>query len=150
MRVTIFKSIKDTSVPFYRDIGPILNRIKEGKSKGLIETIRKEEDKEKRNLIKQQLPAVCFSGEFSERKDKSILQHSGFICLDFDGFKSTKDLLKTRNTLTSDEYSYSVFTSPSGNGLKAIVKIPQDPENHVKYFMSLQDYYNIDDVAHNV
>jgi len=145
MRVTIFKSIKDTSVPFYRDIGPILNRIKEGKSKGLIETIRKEEDKEKRNLIKQQLPAVCFSGEFSERKDKSILQHSGFICLDFDGFKSTKDLLKTRNTLTSDEYSYSVFTSPSGNGLKVIVKIPQDPENHVKYFMSLQDYYNIDE-----
>ena len=145
MKVTIFKSIKDTSVPFYRDIAVILNRIKEGKCKDLVESIRKEKDKEKRNLIKQQLPAVCFSGEFSERKDKSILKHSGLICLDFDGFKTKKDLLTVRNRLTSDEHSYAVFTSPSGNGLKALVKIPQDPENHVKYFMSLQDYYNLDE-----
>ena len=145
MKVTIFKSIKDTSVPFYRDINVILSRIKEGKCKDLIESIRKESDKEKRNLIKQKLPAICFSGEFSERKDKSLLNHSGFICLDFDGFKTKKDLLNVRNQLTSDEYSYSVFTSPSGNGLKALVRIPQDPENHVKYFMSLQDYYNIDE-----
>ena len=43
MKVTIFKSVKDTSVPFYRDVDFILSRIKEGKSKELIEKIRKEQ-----------------------------------------------------------------------------------------------------------
>ena len=53
--------------------------------------------------------------------------------------------MNTRNKLINDKHSYSVFTSPSGNGLKVLVKIPAEPENHVKYFMSLQDYYNIDE-----
>ena len=142
MKVTIFKSVKDTSVPFYRDVDFILSRIKEGKSKELIEKIRKEKDKELRNKIKQQLPAICFSGEFSDRKDKSILKHSGIICLDFDGFKSKKELLNKKQEIKNDVHTHSVFISPSGNGLKVLVKVPSDIDNHVKYFMSLQDYYN--------
>lgn len=142
MKVTIFKSVKDTSVPFYRDIGFILRRIKDGKSKELIERIRNEKDKEERNKIKQLLPAICFSGEFSERKDKSILKHSGIICLDFDGFETKKELLNKKEELKNDVHTHSVFISPSGNGLKVLVKIPAEIENHVKYFMSLQDYYN--------
>jgi len=142
MNITIFKSIKDTSVPFYRDVDVILQRIKEGKSKELINKIRKEKDKELRNKVKQLLPAICFSGEFSERKDKSILKHSGLLCLDFDGFKSDKDLLNKKEELLNDEYTYSVFISPSGNGLKVLVKIPAEAENHTKYFLSIQDYYD--------
>ena len=142
MKVTIFKSVKDTSVPFYRDIGFILRRINDGTSKELIEKIRKEKDKELRNKIKQQLPAICFSGEFSERKDKSILKHSGIICLDFDGFDSNKKLLNKKEELKNDVYTYSVFISPSGNGLKVLVKIPIDIDNHIRYFLSLQDHYN--------
>tara|TARA_R110000737_G_scaffold936_4_gene2736 strand:+ start:3351 stop:5723 length:2373 start_codon:yes stop_codon:yes gene_type:complete len=142
MKVTIFKSVKDTSVPFYRDVDFILSRIKEGKSKELIEKIRKEKDKELRNKIKQQLPAICFSGEFSDRKDKSILKHSGIICLDFDGFKTKKELLNKKQEIKNDVHTHSVFISPSGNGLKVLVKVPSDIDNHVKYFMSLQDYYN--------
>ena len=142
MKVTIFKSVKDTSVPFYRDVDFILSRIKEGKSKELIEKIRKEKDKELRNKINQLLPAICFSGEFSDRKDKSILKHSGIICLDFDGFKSKKELLNKKQEIKNDVHTHSVFISPSGNGLKVLVKVPSDIDNHVKYFMSLQDYYN--------
>ena len=142
MKVTIFKSVKDTSVPFYRDIGFILRRINDGTSKELIEKIRKEKDKELRNKIKQQLPAICFSGEFSDRKDKSILKHSGIICLDFDGFKTKKELLNKKQEIKNDVHTHSVFISPSGNGLKVLVKVPSDIDNHVKYFMSLQDYYN--------
>ena len=137
--------MKDTSVPFYRDVGLILQRIKEGKTKELIQQIRQEKDKEQRNLIKQQLPAICFSGEFNERKDKSILKHSGLICLDFDGFKTQKSLLDKKVELSNDLYTFSVFISPSGNGLKALVKIPPDIDNHKKYFLSLQDYYNCEE-----
>jgi len=142
MKVTIFKSVKDTSVPFYRDVDFVLNRIKEGSSRELIEKIRKEKDKELRNKIKQQLPAICFSGEFSDRKDKSILKHSGIICLDFDGFKTKKDLLNKKEEIKNDVHTHSVFISPSGNGLKVLVKVPEEIDSHIKYFLSLQDYYN--------
>ena len=32
-KITIFRNIKDTSTPFYRDLDSILDRIKDGKSK---------------------------------------------------------------------------------------------------------------------
>jgi len=37
---------------------------------------------------------------------------------------------------------FSVFISPSGNGLKVLVKIPADAENHTNYFNSLEKYFN--------
>ena len=142
MEITIFKSIKEVSVPFYRGLELILLRIKDGKSKELINKIRKESNKDKRNIIKQELPAICFSGTFNKREDKAIVKHSGIICLDFDGFKTKKILKTKRLELVKDKYTRALFTSPSGNGLKILVKIPEDVNNHKKYFLSLQDYYN--------
>ena len=86
MEITIFKDIKETSQPFYRQAIVILQRIKDGASKELVKRIRDEKDKEKVNALKQKLPAVCFSGNFTKRNDKSLNQHSGLICLDFDGY----------------------------------------------------------------
>ena len=37
---------------------------------------------------------------------------------------------------------YSCFISPSGAGLKVLVRIPQDPNNHVGYFLSLEKHFN--------
>ena len=88
--VTIFRNIKDTSTPFYRDMESILLRIKEGKSKSLIKQIRSEKDKSVRQELKKNLPAICFSGTFNKRSDGSLKEHSGFICLDFDGYKTKK------------------------------------------------------------
>ena len=142
MRITIFKSIKDTAVPFYRDVNVILERIKEGKCKDTIENIRKRTTK-RREIYLNNLTCYLFGGEFSNRNDKSILKHSGIICLDFDGFKDASELKQARIKLIKDPYSYSVFTSPSGNGLKVLVKIPEDIPNHTQYFLSLQDYYKM-------
>ena len=140
--VTIFKNIKETDTPFFRDIGKILERIKDGSNKDLVKRIRSESDKSQRNEMKKNLPAICFSGKFNKRNDSSIIEHSGFICLDFDGYEKNKLMLEEKERLTKDKYIYSVFISPSGNGLKAIVKIPQDPDNHVNYFNSLQKHFN--------
>ena len=84
MDITIFKDIKQTSQPFYRNINLVLSRIQEGASKDIVKKIRSEKDKDNRNILKQKLPAICFSGKFSKRNDNSIKEHSGFICLDFD------------------------------------------------------------------
>jgi hypothetical protein len=142
LEVTIFKDIKETSQPFYREVTVMLKRIQEGSSKELVKGIRSESDKTKRNVLKQSLPAICFSGTFTKRMDNALIKHSGLICLDFDGYKSTKDMLQEKERLSKDKYVYSVFISPSGNGLKALVKIPEDPDNHKNYFNSLQSYFN--------
>tara|TARA_R100001510_G_scaffold37753_1_gene34087 strand:- start:1676 stop:4084 length:2409 start_codon:yes stop_codon:yes gene_type:complete len=142
--ITIFKDIKTTSQPFYRDVHVILNRIREGSSKDLVKKIRAEKDKNQRNTYKQGLPAVCFSGKFTKRSDNSLEEHSGLICLDFDGYKSNRDLLQEKERLSKNKYIFSVFISPSGKGLKAVVKIPAEPENHKSYFLSLQSFFNSD------
>jgi len=143
-QVTIFRNIKDTSTPFYRDIFSLLNRIKEGKSKDLIKQIRLEKDKEKRQELKKSLPAICFSGTFNKRNDDSLIKHSGIICLDFDGYKTKKDMISAKERLTKNKYVFSVFISPSGNGLKVLIKIPDDALNHKNYFLSLGKHFNSD------
>jgi hypothetical protein len=64
MQITIFKDIKETSQPFYRNVEIIIKRIRDGSSKNLVKKIRAEKNKENRNILKQKLPAVCFSGTF--------------------------------------------------------------------------------------
>ena len=142
--ITIFKSIKDTDTPFFRDVRLILNRIKEGteSTKDLVKRIRLEKRKPERQELKKLLPAICFSGTFNKRTDASLMQHSGLICLDFDGYEKAKDLLQDKENLSKNKYVFSVFISPSGNGLKVLVKIPADAENHINYFNSLEKYFN--------
>ena len=142
MEITIFKDIKDTSQPFYRDVSIVLTRIQEGSSKEVVKKIRGEKDKTIRNLLKQTLPAICFSGKFTKRNDASLTTHSGLICLDFDGYESDKLLLEEKERLTKDRYTYSVFISPSGMGLKVLVKIPAEEDNHRSFFNSLEKHFN--------
>lgn len=142
MEVTIFQNIKDTSTPFHRHVLSILSRIKEGSSKDLVKKIRSEKNKSDRNELKKQLPAICFSGTFNKRNDESLVEHSGLICLDFDGYEKQKALLEDKETLSKSKFVYSVFVSPSGNGLKVLVKVPPDADNHQNYFNSLEKHFN--------
>lgn len=140
--ITIFKNIRETSTPFHKDVDFVFERIRNGHQKKLIEKIRKEKDKTKRNEIKKNLSAICFSGEFTKRADDAISSHSGLICLDFDDYPSKIEIIDHREALEADKYVMSVFTSPSGNGLKVIVKIPAEPENHKRYFEALRLHFD--------
>jgi hypothetical protein len=141
-KITIFQNIKSIEAPFHRTLDVVLERIKNGTSKDIINKIRSERDKESRQELKKNLPAICFSGEFTKRNDSSLIQHSGIICLDFDGYESKKKLQEEKEKMTKDKYVLSVFVSPSGNGIKVLVKIPFDVENHVNYFNSLENYFS--------
>ena len=50
--------------------------------------------------------------------------------------------MSEKERISKDRYVYSVFVSPSGNGLKVLVKIPKEPENHKNYFLSLDKHFN--------
>jgi len=141
-KVTIFKNIKETETPFHRDVSMVLQRIKDGATKSLVKQIRAEKNKAQRNELKKKLPAICFSGVFNKRLDSAIIEHSGLMCLDFDGHEKRKELLEHKERLTKDRYVYSVFISPSGNGLKVLVKIPPIADKHVSYFNSLMKYFD--------
>lgn len=134
--ITIYQEYDTRSPKFERHINHILNRIKTGSSKELIEKIRAGNQD-----LKMLLPCILFSGQFSYRNKESLIKHSGFICLDFDKFPDSDTLLTWKDTLEGDNYTYCVFLSPSGNGLKCIVKIPPIPWNHKGYFDALKDYY---------
>ena len=85
---------------------------------------------------KLQLPVVCWSGEFTERTDDALFEHSGFIILDFDHV----DVDSTKTSLATDDFIHSCWTSPSGNGVKALVKIT-NPERHRDHFRALVKYF---------
>lgn len=140
--LTIFKNIRETSTPFHRSIDFSLKRIKEGNSKDIVEEIRVEEDKEARNILKKKLPAVCFSGRFTRRADDAIIEHSGFICLDFDDYECEQDMIDEKMKIIESPFVYSCFISPSGRGIKVIVRIPKDIQEHKRYFNSLRDYFD--------
>ena len=139
--VTIFKNIKETDTPFFREVDTIIERIKKGASKDLVKKIRKEQDKGIRNSLKKALPSICFSGKFVKRSDVSLQEHSGLICLDLDGYSKQKDLLLDKSKFSKNPYVYSCFLSPSGKGLKILVKITKDPESHVGHFVALEKHF---------
>lgn len=151
--ITIYKNISSVTSGFHRNVDYIFDRIKIGKSKILVEAIRNEPDKSNRNILKKQLPSICFSGTFNQRIDTGIIEHSGLICLDFDNFKTTKDLALWREKISKDKFTYSVFTSPSGDGLKLIIKIPANVLEHGMYFDAIKEYWNceyFDDSSRNI
>lgn len=137
--VTIFSKITDVENPFYKEIKEVLISFKDGSNKEKIEAIRKIKDKDKRNVEKSKLQSICFSGEFSRRAAKNIIKHSGYVCLDFD---NVKDAVCLRDSLQDNEFIYSAFISPSGDGVKAIVKVPAEIENHKKYYEALCETFD--------
>ena len=131
MQVTIFKNVFDKENPYVVPLQTALQRIQSGKSSTLVTDVRSG-NKEK----KKELPVVCFSGEFLSRSDDALFEHSGFIVLDFDHV----DVDATKRALATDDFIHSCWTSPSGNGVQALVKIT-NPERHRDHFRALIKYF---------
>ena len=78
------------------------------------------------------LPAVTWSGTFpaGQRKAESLLDHSGHIVLDID---NDIDLDKVRSDLTSHPNVAFAFISPSGTGIKPVVRVDPVPQNAAEH-----------------
>ena len=135
--ITAFKNIWSKE-PHYISVELALNRIKNGNSKKLVEEIRNTLDKEKAAELKKNLPCICFSGKFgSDRKDEQILTHSKYLVLDFDNVYELRD---KQTEIISNPFVYACWVSPSGNGLKALVKIA-DGKKHREHFEALEEIF---------
>ncbi len=146
MNVSVFKDLfKSQDVPFIVPIEKIIKRIQQGTSKDLIERIRTAETKELRTALKTQLPSILFAGEFSERNSKSLVKHSGLMVVDFDKYENDKSMFDHLDILKQNPHFYLLFISPSGNGIKGVVKIPPaTKETHPKIFKAFQKEFDFD------
>ena len=81
---------------------------------------------EARRFKAEMLDYVTFSGCFSSRRTGGLIEHSGFLCFDIDKIESEKRLQEIKSLLINDEELHTVlcFRSPSGNGLKWVVEVP--------------------------
>ncbi|AHW61040.1 virulence protein E [Draconibacterium orientale] len=82
---------------------------------------------------------VTFSGTFSKRSDKALVNHSGLLTIDFDHISNLQQL---KEQLLEDEYFETelLFVSPSGDGLKWIIPIDITEATHQNFFQAIANY----------
>lgn len=114
---------------------------KETSLKDAISEIRGIDDGELQDSMKKDLlPVVCVNGCFKYRSDNWIEKYSSFTALDYDGFDDRESMTEAKEKLKSYPFVYSVFETPSGKGLKAIVLHDSvNPENHWNLYLQLME-----------
>lgn len=108
---------------------------------------------EEYNGIKNNLPAVTWSGQFTKRTLSGLVLFSGFISFDIDFInkKSSskviykdekKRALEAYNLIKQDEFTALAFGSVSATGVKGLVKIPEvrSNEEYKTYFRAYKQY----------
>ena len=149
--ISVFKSLfKSTEIPYQVAIPKIVDRIKRGTSKKVVDEIRKGNKD-----LKKTLPSILFSGLFSQRNSNGLEKHSGLMVLDFDDYESQEELEQQREILKKNKHVAILFVSPSGNGLKAVIKVNNDLTKltHPQVFKAFHkefNYNNFDISSSNV
>jgi hypothetical protein len=142
MTSTIFKNFNE--VVEHKTISAILEEIKTGKYKHAITYLRKslsEKKMEAYEKAKKSLPAFTPSGKFEGgRKLEFLVEYSNCMILDIDKL-SAADLQNAKHLANQSEFTLASFVSPSGNGLKILVKIDTPKAEHKETFLKVQAYY---------
>ena len=142
MYVSIFKNFIE--VVEQQPITSILADIKNGKYKNGITYLRKSLAENKtdayekgKKLLLAFTPSATFIGG---RKLEFIKDYTGVLILDIDKL-SPEQLKQTSLKANQCEYTFASFISPSGNGLKILVKVNTDKALHKEAFLKVQAYY---------
>lgn len=138
MIVTYFTSFDKVTEPIFKPVDDILKAVKDCILEKRIEEIRTEQDPKLKRGLKSKLPCILFAGEFTERKDSALKQHSGLCVLDWDHLQNVEE---KKEELKKYPFIYSLFVSPSGDGLKGVVRIPADKSKHRGYYRGLMKIF---------
>jgi hypothetical protein len=86
--------------------------------------------------LKQQFPGVTWSGTFSNRANDALVAHSGLLCADLDSLNGTLD--DVRGKLEKSPYVWVLFSSPGGDGLKAVFRVYPDAAKHLGSYRAIE------------
>lgn len=87
---------------------------------------------------KKKLPGILWSGCFSSREKpaaEKLVTHSGLLCADLDNLGDK--LADVRGKLARSPHLWALFTSPTGNGLKAVFPVIADKEQHAASYFAI-------------
>lgn len=103
-------------------------------------------DSEMYKACKSMLPVVAFCGVFKEGHSKAnLVRYNNIVIIDIDHL-SEEALLTVAQQLRQDEYVFAYWKSPSGQGLKGLVRISDNnkmpiDEHHRQAFRQLTDLF---------
>jgi hypothetical protein len=159
MNVVLFKNFSEVTQPHTTTLVKALDRIKTGASKDkILEIRRKVSVGEDYEADKKDLPCVLFSVAKVKmtiskrdietfREDASVVEHSGVFTLDWDSCDVTHKL----EQLKKDPYILAAWLSPSGTGVRALVKCPPNIDSHNLYYTAFLDRYpELDSTSRNI
>ena len=140
--VNYWKSVRDVKRPHDATVGKIFEAIRSGTYRDKVEAIRALPTQDERKVAKVATLGVwTFSGTFTYRNEQSMTTHSGFAVVDFDHMEPPV-WTSTRDSLKQDPFVFALFTSPSGDGLKVLVRIPPDKEAHRAHYRALLQHFS--------
>lgn len=96
--------------------------------------------KEYRQFKAEHFDHACISGLFSYRSDKSLVRHSGLLCMDFDHLGSRLDSLREQLIADAHFETELLFVSPGGDGLKWVIEIDLSKADHRTWFLGVRNY----------
>jgi BT4734-like, N-terminal domain len=91
--------------------------------------------------LKKALPGVMWCGQFSNREHPAadkLQEHSGLLCADLD--ELGQELPRVREQLQTSPHLWALFISPTGIGLKAVVRVPADASKHAGGFSAVAQH----------
>jgi len=143
MKKIIFSDSLDGSNNRTVEVQKVLEQIKKGFWKKQIEDIQYQVNSgntKQANELKLKLPAFTISATYNgKRKKENVESYSGLLHLDYDKLDNIQDI---KSKIISNPYTYAAFVSPSGKGLKVLVKCDNDLSTHTYAFNALRSYYD--------
>jgi hypothetical protein len=126
LKCTRFKSVKNTKPERISNLVSVLEEIRNGVYKTQIEEIRKQENPSK-SPLKDKLPLFTPTGVFNHRSIAGMESYNGVICLDIDNIPNAEEIKQKCENI---DWVFSAFITPSGQGLKVIVKTNATKETY--------------------
>lgn len=159
MKTTLTEKINWTKYNLtYPGLGDIIQMIRTGDMqlhdnefrdytlKQAIEHIRSVAPSDMQKWKARLLPAVAYNGTFRELNGAGLIEYSRVTALDFDHIATPDEMIRLRNKLMITECVLSVFVTPSGNGLKALVLHDNtDPARHGDLYEQLLNMFYVAD-----
>lgn len=132
-------------------LGTIFQRIQSGEWESRVVTLRRMLEQNNRkgyDDAKRKLPAFCVSGAcFTRDKEQTLaekfIEHSGFLQADLDRKDNAQlsDIEEVKAFLRTDPHVAGFFVSPSGEGLKCLVRIEADVTKHAASFAAVEKHF---------
>ena len=121
MEVTTFKSRQNANPVEQTTLAKVLSDIKGGKWKARIEKVHADIKN------KDWLPCFTPTGRFNYRSINGMEEYNGIICLDIDHVDDAEAL---REVARGFDWVHAAYITPSGHGLKVIVKTNSKRESY--------------------